>query len=300
MGDVCSFNLFHQIDFSRSGAAALIFATGLFSGCSKNATNPISTNDQNSQSVAMADNVADAVSDALASNNGGALDQVNDVFEIAGGVGIGLGNGLGKITMDSTTIIRTYDSTAVAWTLNVFKQKSRLPLYYAVWTRDYWYQFSANGQPQEFRITGNVAADNIKHKLTGGTGYYFTPRLVHHLLSISSDWTASNTNTDTVTINGSYSRAGVDTILATSRKGTVLNNTLTLNFINVKGPRGNRLNGSEQTSGTIQGTYTATVTAPGKDPVTITKTISITLGGGRARFSVDGIAYIADLATGDH
>jgi hypothetical protein len=286
--------------FVLLGAAMFSVAAGLLTGCSKNTNNPITANDQNTQSAMIADNVADAVSDALASNNGGVMDQVNDVFELAGGVGIGSGTGLGKISGDSTLVNRTYDSTAVAWTISVFKQKSQFPLYYGVWTRDYWYQFSANGHPQKFRITGNVVADNVKHKLTGGTGYFFTPRLVHHLRSISSDWTASNTNTDTVTMNGTYSRAGVDTILAASRKGTVLDHTLSLNFINVKGPRGSRLNRSEKTSGTIQGTYTATVTAPGKGPVTITRTITITLGGGNATFTVDGTRYIADLATGDH
>jgi len=286
--------------FTLSGALAFCLVLALFAGCSKNTNNPIASNDQNSQSVIIADNIADAVSDALASNNGGALDQVNDVFEIAAGVGIGAGTGLGKIAGDSTMVNRTYDSTAVAWTISVFKQKSLLPLYYGVWTRNYWYQFSANGNPQKFRVTGTVVADNVKHKLTGGTGYFFTPRLVHHLRSIGSDWTASNTNTDTVTINGTYSRAGVDTILAAARKGTVLDHTLSLNFINVTGPRGSRWNRSEKTNGTIQGTYTATITAPGKEPVTMTKTINITLGGGNATFSVDGTRYVADLATGDH
>jgi hypothetical protein len=280
--------------------AAFCLTAGFVSGCNRNTDNPLSANEQNNQSVNITDNVADEVSDALASNNGGALDQVNDVFELAGGVGIGAGGALGKISADSTLVNRTYDSTAVAWTISVFKQKSLLPLSYGVWTRNYWYQFSANGQPQKFRVTGTVVADNVKHKLTSGTGYFFTPRLVHHLRSISSDWTASNTNTDTVTINGMYSRSGVDTVVAAARKGTVLDHTLSLNFVNVKGPRGSRLNRSEKTSGTIQGSYTATITVPGKDPVTITKTINITLGGGNATFSIDGTRYVADLATGDH
>jgi len=286
--------------FALSSVAAFCLATVLFTGCSKNTNNPIAASDQNNQIGMIADNVADAVSDALASNNGGALDQVNDVLELAAGVGIGSGTGLGKDSGDSTLVNRTYDSTAVAWTVSVFKQKSLLPLYYGVWTREYWHQFSANGHPQKFRITGNVVADNVKHKLTGGTGYFFTPRLVHRLRSISSYWTASNTNTDTITINGTYSRAGVDTVLAALRKGTVLDHMLSLNFINVKGPRGSRLDRSEKTSGTIEGTYTATITVPGKDPVTITRMFTITLGGGNATFSVDGTRYIADLATGDH
>jgi hypothetical protein len=271
-----------------------------FAGCDRHKSNPLAADPQNNQTLTTTDDVADAVSDALASNNGGVMDQVNDVFEIAGGVGIGSGTGLGKFSSDSTSVNRMYDSTTASWTFSVYKQKSALPLYYGVWTRDYWYQFSANGQPQKFRVTGGVVADNIRHKLLGGTGYYFTPRIVHHLRSISSDWTAANTNTDTVTINGTFSRAGVDTVVALVRKGTVLDHTLSLTFVNVKGPRGSRLNRSEKTSGTIQGTYTATVTAPGKDPFTITKTFTITLGGGSASFSIDGSKYIADLATGDH
>jgi hypothetical protein len=278
----------------------LLFSVSLFGGCNKHTDNPLTVNDQNVPSSVVTDNVADAVSDALASNNGGVLDQVNDVFELTAGVGIGAGTGLSKMTGDSTLVNRSYDSTAMAWNISVYKQKSALPFYYGVWTRNYWHQFSANGQPQKFRVTGNVIADNVKHKLMGGTGYFFTPRLVHHLRAISSDWTATGTNTDTVTINGTYTRSGVDTVVATVRKGTILDHSLSLTFLNVKGPRGSRLNRSEKTSGTIQGTYTATISAPGKDPVTITKTINITLGGGTATFSVDGTRFVADLATGDH
>jgi hypothetical protein len=281
-------------------AATILIATALFNGCNKSADNLVTTNDQNLSSAVVTDNVADAVSDALASNNGGVLDQVNDVFELAAGVGIGAGTGLGKTTGDSTLVNRSYDSTAMAWTVSVYKQKSTPPFSYGIWTRNYWHQFSANGQAQKFRITGNVVADNIKHKLTSGTGYFFTPRLIHHLRAISSDWTAAETNTDTMTINGTYTRSGVDTVVATLRKGTVLEHSLSLTLLNVKGPRGSRLNRSEKTSGTIQGTYTATISAPGKEPITITKTISITLGGGTATFSVDRTRFVSDLTTGDH
>jgi hypothetical protein len=149
-------------------------------------------------------------------------------------------------------------------------------------------------------VTGGVVADTIKHKLLSGIGYYWTPRLVHHLRLISSDWTAANTNTDTVTINGTYARAGVDTITTVARSGRVLDHSLTLNFINVKGPRGTRLDRSDKTSGTIQGTYTATVTVAGKSPFTITKTFTIILGGGSGTFTVDGTTYVTNLATGDH
>ena len=79
---------------------AFILGAAFVAGCKKNDNNPVS----NSATVSPSDDVADAadaVSDALASNNGGAMDQVNDVFEIAGGVGVGV---LGKTNGDTTII----------------------------------------------------------------------------------------------------------------------------------------------------------------------------------------------------
>lgn len=257
------------------------------------------------QTTTASDDVADAVdavSDALASNNGGAMDQVNDVFEISAGVGVGAGEAFGKSYGDTTVVSRQYDSTTATWTMYLLRQKSALPLYFGLWTRTYTLQFRANGRPQKFRAVGGSVADSIIHKTisTGCTGYFWTPRLVHHLVSLSGNWTASNTNTDTVTINGLYSWSGIDTIKATARSGRVINRTISLTFSNVRGPRGMRRDRSSATSGTITGTYSATITVPGKAPYTVTKTFTIILGGGNAAITIDGTKYTADLATGDH
>jgi hypothetical protein len=279
--------------------ALLCCAAAVVDGCKKNDNNPVTTQPPPTTTSTTAD-VADEVSDALAGNNGGAMDQANDVFELAGGVGVGANMGLAKTASDSTYINRTYDPATQSWSVSLYKLRSIAPLYYGLWTRNYWHQFRANGKAQQFRITGGVTADTILHKLLGGTGYYYTPRLVHHLHAISSNWVVSNTNTDTVTINGTYARSGVDTIKAAARAGRVFDHALTLNFINVKGPRGLRYARSEKTTGTIQGTYTATVTIPGNAPFTTTKTFTIVLNGGMGTFTVDGTTYSADLATGDH
>ena len=277
---------------------AIALAAALITGCKKNDSNPVNNPATATPSDDVAD-AADAVSDALASNNGGAMDQVNDVFEIAGGVGVGV---LGKADGDTTIVGKQYDSTTVSWTTTTFKEQSNLPLYYGIWTRVHWLQFRANGKAQKFRTTNGVVADTILHQLDslGNTGYFYTPRLVHHLLSISSNWVASNTNTDTVTINGSYKWSGVDTIEAIARKGRVLNHTISLTFVDVKGPSGARLARSQKTSGTINCTYTATVTVPGKTPYTVTKIFTIVLGGGDATFTIEGTKFVSDLATGDH
>jgi len=71
---------------------SLLFTVGFFvaivsvTGCKKNNSNPVTGSTTLSDDDADA---ADAISDAVAANNGGAMDQVNDVLEIAGGVGVG-------------------------------------------------------------------------------------------------------------------------------------------------------------------------------------------------------------------
>lgn len=274
--------------------------TAFITGCKKSDSNPVTTQTTADDAA----DAVDAVSDALASNNGGAMDQVNDVFEISNGGGVGPGEALGKSYGDTTIVSKPqYDSTTATWTLSFSRQKSALPLYFGLWTRTYTVQFRANGRPQKFRApVGGSVADSIIHKTisAGCTGYFYTPRLVHHLVSLSGNWTASNTNTDTVIINGSYSWSGIDTIKATARAGTVINRTISLTFTNVRGPRGLRRDRSAATSGTITGTYSATVTVNGKTH-TVTKTFTIILGGGNAAITIDdGTKATADLTTGDH
>ncbi len=280
------------------GAFAL--AAAMMTGCKKNDNNPVN----NSATVSPADeaaDAADAVSDALAGNNGGAMDQVNDVFEIAGGVGVG-GGVLGKTLSDSLMVGKTYDTTSMSWIIDVYKQiNTTSQPYYGVWTRDYLVQFRANGEPQKYRKTNGILADTIIHRLTGGTGHFWTPRLVHYLDSIGSSWIASNTNTDSVTINGSYARTGTDTIKALGvRHGRVLNDVITMTFVNVTGPSGVRFARSEKTSGKIIITFTATATLDGKELYTISKTFDVFLGGGYATFSINGSTFVSDLGTGDH
>ncbi len=275
--------------------------TAFITGCKK--SDSITDAGQTTTVSDDAADAVDAVSDALASNNGGAMDQLNDVLEISAGVGVGAGEALGKSYGDTTFVSRQYDSTTATWTMYLLRQKSVLPLYFGLWTRTYTHQFRANGRPQKFRApAGGSVADSIIHKTisTGCTGYFWTPRLVHHLVSLSGNWTASNTNTDTVTINGSYVWSGIDTIKVTARSGRVINRTISLTFTNVRGPRGLRRDRSAATSGTITGTYSATVTVPGRAPYTVTKTFTIILGGGNAAITIDGTKFTADLATGDH
>jgi hypothetical protein len=263
--------------------------TAFIAGCKKsdsitNAGQPPTVSDD-------AANTADAVSDALASNNGGAMDQVNDVFEIADGAVVGgtVVNMLAKSYSDSLK----FNTSDTSWSLYLYRDRGIT----AWWSRSYKYQFiGPSGKAQAAR----VGAVLIKHQLLSGTGHFQTLRLIHDLTGISSNWTASINADTTVTINGTYSRAGRDSVIIGSRKGTLMTDALSLTFTDVKGPRGTRLSRSEKTSGTISGVYTATISVPGKTTKTITKSFTITLGGGNATFTIDGNNFMADLATGDH
>jgi hypothetical protein len=249
------------------------------------------------QTTTVSDDVADAadaVSDALASNNGGAMDQVNDVFEIAGGTGVGGAAGVNMLAKSySDSVSLKFNTSDTSWSLYIYRDKGIA----AWWSRNYKHQFIGPGGKAQAARVGAVL---IKHQLLTGTGHFQTLRLIHDLMGISSNWTASINADTTITINGTYSRAGRDSVILGSRKGTLMTDSLSLTFTDVKGPRGTRLNRSEKTSGTISGVYIATISVPGKTTTTITKSFTITLGGGNATFTIDGNKFTADLATGNH
>ena len=210
-----------------------VLGTAFVAGCKKSNGNPV----DGGQTVTVSDDVADAadaVSDALASNNGGAMDQVNDVFEIAGGTGVGGDAGanmLAKSSSDSVSL--SFNMRDTSWSLYVYRNRGT-----NVWSRSYRHQFiGPSGKAQALR----VGAVFIKHQLLSGAGHFQTLRLIHDLTSISSNWTASINADTTVTINGTYSRAGRDSVILGARKGTLMTDSLSLTFIDVKGPRGSRL-----------------------------------------------------------
>ena len=266
--------------------------TAFITGCKKSDT--ITDAGQTTTASDDAADAVDAVSDALASNNGGAMDQVNDVFEIAGGTGVGGGAGVNMLAKSySDSISLKFNTSDTSWSLYIYRDKGIT----AWWSRSYKHQFiGPSGKAQAAR----VGAVLIKHQLLTGTGHFQTLRLIHDLTGISNNWTASINADTTVTINGTYSRAGRDSVILGTRKGTLMTNELSMTFTDVKGPRGLRRNRSAATSGTITGTYSATITVSGKAPYTVTKTFTIILGGGNAAITIDGTKFTADLATGDH
>ena len=295
----------------------IFFTFVFFTGCKKNdAVVNSNTNNLTTPDVSATTDAAYAVAENVALNSGGALDEVSDVMNIASSTGIQNDDMTGMMNFgDSHTrvVSRTYDSTSGWWTITISRHRGTVNgLYYADYTRVYKHQFlNKNGQFQEFYITNNDTAYSVKHEIVSGTGVLITPKLSHNLISLSGARTVTGTNTSTVTFNSTapYIRSVVDTMTRNNSIRT-LTGTLTLNFINVMGPRGHALNWHRDISGTIDGTYHAVVTfqkGATYTEKTIDKTIHIVFGkpiashllGQVAEIDVDGTKFIVDLETGE-
>ena len=290
----------------RFGAFAVVcLVTGLLViGCKKN--DDIVTPQTDAQAT---DDAAATIGAAIAINNGGAFDQVADVMDVAASVGLygSAGRTIAGYTMSPDSAVKSYDDTTGWWTVAIDRQHgNQSGLYYSNYHRVYKYQFLKNdGNFQKYYSVRTDTAYSIKHQIVSGSGTVETPRVDNKLLSLDGAWTATNTNTPTVTINSTapYNRTSSDTVVWPMRNAQrTLNSSLTLNFSNVTGLRGSGLNWHRKTSGTVTGTYHATVTFQKGDAYnekTIDRTFTITLGGIKPVVKIGGVTYLVDAETGE-
>lgn len=260
------------------------------------------------------DDAAEVVTSSLASTNVGAMDQVEDVLQIASPTGFNSSSNdiITNFIKGNKQVTKEYDSVNGWWTVTVIKQRGISGgLHFANYTNVYNVQYlNKNGQFQKQYLTsdnngGYDTAYTINHKILSGSGSLVTPRLTHHLLSLTAEWTVTNANTPNVTINTvvtkPYTRITSDTISKAAFTRT-LNSQLTLNFTDVTGPRGSGLNWHNKTSGTITGTYHADVTRQKGEQYRekiIDRNISITLGqGSTATLDLNGCKYKFHMETG--
>lgn len=274
------------------------FAAFVMTACDKN--NPMEA--QNNELAT--EDAAESIASAIGSDNGGAVDQLSDVMELASfgrlqaqsEDGLSKSSGFGKIDT-------SYDAATGTWTLKLSRERGNpdgVP--YAQISRTYTYQFlNKNGQPQKYWKVGADTAYTIKFNIVEGTGTHRTNRLSQKLTGLSGAFTATGVNTRIVTINGSYQRSAVDTI--TTREAVrTLDHTLKLTFTNVQGPRGHRLDLARKFTGNISGTYDAFVTfqrGESYSEKTINRTFSIELGDGNANIRIRGLLFKGNLLLGE-
>ncbi|MDR3610080.1 MAG: hypothetical protein P4L27_05925 [Ignavibacteriaceae bacterium] len=298
---------------------AIVFLTVIFlGGCKKNdnPTSPTNTT-QTAVNTTATQDVAYSVAANVAVDNSGTLDEMSDVLKSASVEGIVNDDieGMMNFGHSHSTVTKQYDSTTGWWTITVTRIRGTITgKYYTDIERVYQQQYlDKNGQFQKLYIqpsgTTNDTAYTINFRIVSGTGVLITPHDSHQLTGLSGAWTVTNANTRTVTLNTTspYVRSVADTVM---RGGAVrtLNGTLTLNFVNITGPRGSGLNWHRKFSGTITGTYHAVVTFSKGGTYTestIDRTIDITLGGQTIPIRIKGLhgdegtVFNLDTETGD-
>ncbi|MEP7219123.1 MAG: hypothetical protein ABI876_09415 [Bacteroidota bacterium] len=288
------------------GIFAIVTASVMMmTGCQKD--NPVATD---TSDIATED-AARSVAGAVGQDNGGVLDQASDVADLAGAQGISgaadlLVDKYGKLAL-ATTVDTTYNPSTGTWTLNLSRTRGTVGgTFYAAITRTYVFQFlNSSGQPQKYwRVIGTNGIDtasSIKFDITAGTGEHHAIGYSQKLSGVHGSWVVTGTNTDTITINGTYSRSAVDTITTRSAVRT-LDHSISLAMANVRGPRSSRGNMAAKTGGTITGAYSAVATfSRGSlySDKTINRDFTITLGGGNSTINIGGKVFTGVLSSGD-
>jgi hypothetical protein len=288
--------------------AALLFtfAICILAGCGGSKA----TNDSAVTTATVDEDVALSVAGSIASDDGGAVDEVSAITTLAGGLSLSSpapGN-------ENATALKPpvptphggsaiYDPNTGIWSIDFDRTFGNSGgAYYAAVTRTYTYKFmNKDGQAQKFWKVGNDTAYTIEFTIVSGTGYYRTPHMMHHLTSLSGNLIATGVNTEMITVNGTYTRSAIDT-LETHSATRSSNHTLQLTLTNVMGPRGLHVDMAQQVSGTISGTFNAAInftTGNGYSDKNVNRTFTIDLADGQADIIIGGQHFITVTSSGE-
>jgi len=243
--------------------------------------------------------VAESAASTIGENTGGLTDQIGDLFTMAGKTQL--------YKSDINDVLdkkeASYDPATGTWTIILSRERgNEVDSCYALIGRTYTVQFINDaGQPQMHWIVASDTASTINFTIIEGQGRHKTPRLSQELKNLEGTFVATGTNTDIITVNGTYKRAAVDTI--TTERFTRIHDFQTeLTITDLTGPRGSKRDLSQKLSGTITGTHTAQVTFKNDDiykEKTINCDINITINDGNASISVNKEIYTSNISTGE-
>ena len=242
--------------------------------------------------------ISESVAAAIAEDNGGVIDQVADLAAIAGGA-------------DSLSVAKKalaegafpeYDSATNTWQLHISRERGGISEpFHATFTRTYRYQFfNRFGEPQKQWLVGVDTAYSIHFEILEGSGQCHTLRYSQCVTSMNGSLVATGINADTIIINGTCSRIGIDTLTG-DQSVRRLQYQLALAFSNVRCLRSQFYDVPRQVSGSLSGIYTATVSfmsgyAYGE--TSLNRNMAIAMGDGQAAITIGGDTYIGDLVTG--
>ncbi len=270
----------------------LLFSGVFISGCDKNSTAP-------EDSSILYEDAAESISAAMGDESGGAIESFADIYGVAGGASVSstLAKSSGENSVMTVASPPVYDGATGWWSVTIDRSRSGL-LFNASAQRLYQYQFQKNGIVQQYRIIGTDTANTLKFKIISGSGFFRSLRVHHNLTQLKGAWTATKIDKDTVVVNSdtTFVRSGIDSIITRNMIRT-FTHTTTMVFSDVKGLRYKpsllnwRDNFSQAVSGTVNGTYNATITferGTAYKERTISKTFTIILGAGAGSLTING------------
>ncbi len=246
----------------------------------------------------------ESLAGTLAINTGGLMDQISDLCEFLVDDTTKFAQSLsGKYPARYFTMHKTYDTDLKLWTITIEKSRgSMTDLPYAEIARTFTLQYKNQAnEPQKWYVTQGDTARIVKFKIQHGNCHYYTRRIAHQLDSLSCDWTVFSANQPNVVINGTYYKAGVDTISGWNR---IRNSHHVMNmYLNgLVAPRGFHSNLYASVSGSVTGTYHGQVQftyGNGYGETNVNRDIELLIGGGTAAVSVGNKEYTADLFRGE-
>ena len=277
--------------------AALVFAAGL-TGCDSSADAGTS----GSSAMADTEDAALVVAQALALDGGGVLE------DAAAAVSVAAASAAARPPDGHPAFparpgcrpTRTFDAATLVYTLtsDCSRTNGRLS---ATFARVATVRFlGAGGQPQAER----AGATALDFDILSGSASLVAPRASHRVTALTADFAVTTLDQDLATVNGTTTRATADSLGGPRGSRTVVARTA-LRLTDVRGPRGVEEDWHRGVSGTITGTYAATVTTTRADGTSATREvardIAITLprgGSDVAEITLGGQRFHADRRTG--
>jgi len=294
--------------------AASFLLLGVFiAGCEKG-NNPVDA----PLTASAANDAAYSIAGAMGDQSGGAVESYGDLLTVQSTGSLQASVSLGKGDIETISADSgTYNPVDGWWTVTISKTRSNSRVTSSI-ERTYQYRFWKNdAEWQQYYVTNGDTAVKMEFKIVSGSGYFKNPILTHKLDSLQGAWLATNINRDTVTITvqETFLRSGVDSIV-THNVTRTLTHRLTINSANIKTLRFKpsmlrpyltwRLNLPHAISGTISGHYTATITKQKDDYYsenTIDKDFTVTFnreeGGNISIGGKGGFHYNADSGERD-
>ncbi len=242
---------------------------------------------------------AQSIGTSISYNTGGAVDQMADLSALLVNDSK---SALQKLNPDKG-IVMTYNLNTGYWNILLTRERGIAESHpYANIVRNYALQYrNETGDFQKYYITNNDTARTVIFNIVSGSGEHITRNVHQSLDALSGAWVVTKANTDSVTVNGTYNRQAHDTITGYNSTRVSVN-TLALEFDNIILPRGYTPYYYSAVSGTITGTFDATITFTSGDSYTervVHRDINVSLGEGLAKIDLGARIFKTNLLSGE-